>query len=66
MVTLDAMRACWQPAAVLMCNSLATGNDCNSRSATCAAGSYGLQALRDQILAKHPNKKFATDSDCEV
>jgi hypothetical protein len=25
-----------------------------------------LQALREQILAKHPNKKFATDSDCEV
>ncbi|WIA15502.1 hypothetical protein OEZ85_002139 [Tetradesmus obliquus] len=27
---------------------------------------YNYKALREQILAKHPNKKFATDSDCEV
>eukprot|EP00882_Tetradesmus_deserticola_P015623 GHRQ01016648.1.p1 GENE.GHRQ01016648.1~~GHRQ01016648.1.p1 ORF type:complete len:150 (+),score=44.75 GHRQ01016648.1:110-559(+) len=27
---------------------------------------YNYKELREQILAKHPNKKFATDSDCEV
>lgn len=27
---------------------------------------YNYKQLRAQILEKHPNKKFATDSDCEV